>query len=358
MKPLNFDSFVQETVPETDRLISDFYDRKLKDADGTFMKPLFEDIREYCLRPGKRIRPVLVMAGYNGYRKGRKNPESVLPLAAAVEMMHSFLLIQDDIADRADTRRGGPAMHITCGRRYSGNSFNKTIGQDVAVIVADVLFSNALELVSSAPLCSKVKNRFMSIFASTYEKTAMGQILDIIHSGCRDLSHTENIPLQVCTMKTAYYTVYYPLLMGYAAACPGTPEETQRIEKFALPLGLAFQMRDDVLGVFGEEKETGKPSDSDIKEGKYTILIRETMNLLPGKDRKLFTEKFLSVNKSKADVDYIRKAILESGGLESTEKKQNEYIDSSLRSLKALSLSKTFAGVLEDLAGKLRLSRS
>ncbi len=356
MKSLNFDSFVQNTAPAVDRLISDFYDRKLMDARGTFMYPVFEDIREYCLRPGKRIRPVLVMAGYNGYRKGKKAPETILPLAAAVEMMHSFLLIQDDIADRADTRRGGPAMHIICHRRYSENSFNKTIGQDVAGIVADVLFSNALELVSSASLCSRVKNRFMTIFAGTYEKTAMGQILDIIHSGCRDLSSTENIPVQVSTMKTAYYTIYYPLLMGYAAACPVNSEENRLIEKFSLPLGLAFQMRDDVLGVFGEEKETGKPSDSDIKEGKYTILIRETMNLLPEKDCRLFTEKFLSVKKTKSDVNFIRKSIMESGGLETVRKKQNEYIDSSLKALGSLSLSKASAGVLEDMAWKLRLS--
>ncbi|MDR3237423.1 MAG: polyprenyl synthetase family protein [Spirochaetia bacterium] len=349
-----FNSFAAEIIPLIDGIIKDFYDRKIKNADRPFMKEIYADIASYCLRKGKRLRPILLLASYEGYKKGKKARNEMALPAAALEMMHSFLLIQDDIIDKSDTRRGEKAMHIITGR-YAPLTYNKNIGADVAVIAADVLFSNALELTAAADICNRARRRFLSVFAETYEMTAWGQILDILNSKAKAISPEENIPLDISLMKTAYYTVCYPLLMGNVLATTGPISEKKAIEKFAIPLGLAFQIRDDILGVFGSEEETGKPSDSDINEGKYTLLIRNTIERLQGKKRDDFTQKFLSLKKSKTDAAGIRSAIVSSGGLDFTKEKQASLIDEALAAIGGLAMSQSSRKILEGLAVLLRL---
>ncbi|MCL2025994.1 MAG: polyprenyl synthetase family protein [Leptospirales bacterium] len=348
-----FDSFADNAIPIIDGIIKSFYELKIKNAKHRFMKDIYGDISSYCLRKGKRIRPVLLLASYDGYKKGAKARGEMNKMAASLEMMHSFLLIQDDIIDQSAVRRGGKAMHIMTAERYNAGTRSKNIGADIAVITADVLFSNALELVAGADICNRARRRFLSVFADTYEMTAWGQILDILNSKPVSLAIEENIPLDISLMKTAYYTVYYPILMGNILAAPGNPAEREAIEKFAIPLGLAFQIRDDIIGVFGDEKETGKPADSDINERKFTLLIYNTLKRLPKKEQNEFERRFLSVKKS--DAAYLKKTIVSSGALEFTKNKQASLIDESLSALGKLSASKTAQQVLGGFAEKLRL---
>ena len=351
-----FNSFTSVTAPAIDKIIKQYYSRKIKNASQHFMKEIYEDIASYCTRKGKRLRPVLALLAYEGYKKGKKNSAEMAKLAAALEMMHSFLLIQDDIVDKSTMRRGEKAMHVITGERYASITNNDTIGADTAVIAADVLFSNALELVASAEICNRARRRFLAIFADTYEMTAWGQILDILNSKTKTLSVSQNVPLNVSLMKTAYYTIYYPLLMGHVLAGPERSGEREAISSFALPLGLAFQIRDDVLGVFGNEEETGKSTDSDILEGKFTLLIENTIEKLPKKERDDFIARFLSLKKKKSDVEIIRSAIVSSGALDTIRQKQTAFVDESLSHLDSLALSQTARNQLIGLASAIRLS--
>ena len=317
------------------------------------MKEIYADISSYCLRKGKRIRPILLLVSYDGYRKSAKTRSEINKTAASLEMMHSFLLIQDDIIDQSATRRGGKAMHIMAAERYNTETRNKNIGPDIASITADILFSNALELAADADICNRARRRFLSVFADTYEMTAWGQILDILNSKPVSFTIKEDIPLDISLMKTAYYTVYYPILMGNILAVMGKPSEKEAIEKFAIPLGLAFQIRDDITGVFGDEKETGKPADSDINERKFTLLIYNTIERLPKKEQDEFTRRFLSDKKS--DTAYFKKSIVSSGALEFTKNKQASLIDESLSALEKLSISKSSQSILGGFAERLRL---
>ena len=203
-----FDSFADKTIPVIDGIIKKFYELKINNAKHLFMKEIYGDISSYCLRKGKRIRPVLLLASYDGYKKSAKSRDEMNKMAASLEMMHSFLLIQDDIIDQSETRRGDKAMHIMAAERYAAKTRSKNIGTDIAVITADVLFSNALELAAGADICNRARRRFFSVFADTYEMTAWGQILDILNSKPVSLAVKENIPLNISLMKTAYYTVY------------------------------------------------------------------------------------------------------------------------------------------------------
>lgn len=342
-----YEKFSGRLISAIDGIINDFYRKKIANAPQSFIKEIYADIAEYCTRKGKRIRPVLLMAAYSGYKSGKKNENEMLLPAAAIEIMHSFLLIQDDIIDKALTRRGGDAMHVAAEKRYGRKKDG--IGIDIASIAADVIFANALELTASADICNRARKRFLSVFAATYEKTAFGQILDILSSRPDKLNVSEDIPMQISAMKTAYYTIYYPMLMGCVLAMPENPEEKKRIEAFAIPLGLAFQIRDDILGVFGSEEETGKSTDSDIREGKLTLLVQSAFELLPPKKRREFSSRFLSAEKTEEDIRIIKAYISESGGLAAAKEKQAALLNEAKSALYNLSVSKSCKDILSCL---------
>ena len=321
--------FSNEIVPEIDTFINDFFDKKIFIADMDFMKEILACIKEYCLRDGKRIRPLLLINSYYGYKFGFKKKHEIIKLGAIVEMMHSLLLIQDDIIDRSEMRRGGKALHIELGEKYSRLTNNKLIGQDIASVTADILFSLSIELISGLNIRHDIKDRFLGIFSKTYEKTAWGQILDSLNTMPKKIDPESDMPMQINIMKTAYYTIVYPLTMGYILSSGNNKREITNIEAFGIPLGIAFQVRDDLLGIFGIEKNTGKPNDSDILEGKITLPVQNTILKLAGKEREQFIKLFLKIGKSKADVGFIREKIKTSGALDDTLKYHAELIGDS-----------------------------
>jgi geranylgeranyl diphosphate synthase type I len=348
-----FRDFSGGIIPEIDIFIRGFFERKISASEQGFMKEMYGFISEYCLRDGKRIRPVLLLNSYYGYRKGLKKRTEIIRLASAVEMMHSLLLIQDDIIDRSELRRGEKSMHVLLGEKYSHLTSNPLIGQDIASVLADVIFSCCIEIISGADIRHDVKDSFLEVFARTYEKTAWGQILDSLNSMPKSIDPESDAPVRIYLMKTAYYTMVYPLIMGYVLSGEKNQKEMKSIEAFAAPLGVAFQIRDDLLGVFGVEKDTGKPNDSDILEGKMTLLIQNTVRKLAGRERERFIRIFLHAKKSGSDVEYIRNSVYECGALQDTVERHRELIDESRDKLENLVMKKynrdVIRGVIESV---------
>ena len=341
-----FKDFSEKYIPEVDSFIKSFIETKKNKAEYSFISEMYDDLAEYSVRDGKRIRPLLLILSYLGYKKFFNKVDEVVSLGAIVELMHSFLLIQDDIIDRSDTRRGGKALHIISQEKYNSYSHIDTVGRDVALILADILFANSLEVISDADFSKKVKDRFLKIFSETYEMTAWGQILDILHSMPKNIDVEENIPMKVSKMKTAYYTIYYPVVMGYLLTGRNSESELTVIKDFAIPLGLAFQIRDDILGVFGNEKRIGKSADSDILEGKMTLLIQSTVELLKGVEKDHFIEIFTKHKKNTDEVKIIREMIQASGALEQTKNKHKELIEESKKNIDELSIKKESRDIL------------
>ncbi|MCL1864985.1 MAG: polyprenyl synthetase family protein [Spirochaetes bacterium] len=345
--------FSGEIIPDIDAFINGFFDEKIFSADLDFMKEILQFLKEYCIRDGKRIRPLLLLNSYNGYRIGFKKRHEIIKLGAVIEMMHSLLLIQDDIIDRSEMRRGAKALHIQLGDRYSSFSNNTLIGQDIASVTADILFSLSVEIISESKIRYDIKDRFLKIFSQTYEKTAWGQILDSLNTMPKNIDSKSDTPMQVSIMKTAYYTMVYPLTMGYILSGGKNKREIANVESFAIPLGIAFQVRDDLLGIFGIEKDTGKPNDSDILEGKITLPVQNTILKLSDREREQFIKLFLKLKKSKEDVEFIRKSIRDSGALEDTMKLHAKLIDDSYNLLDNLLMKRynkdVIAGIIESV---------
>ncbi len=341
VKPLakysGFNEFQEHVITELDRFVGAFLEDRIRHADEQFMVNGYALIREYCGRPGKRIRPLLVMLSYMGYGGRKKRMEDVLSVAASVELMHSFLLIQDDIIDRADSRRGGPALHVAAQRDFSGISASGTSASDGALILADIVMACALELAGSTAFGPKVMNNFWKVFSSTYELTAWGQIRDIMYSMPTTLDIDEDVPEQISRLKTAHYTIRSPLHMGYVLAGKQSGEEVGRIGSFGLNLGMAFQVRDDIIGVFGKQDETGKPIDSDLREGKYTLLVRYAYQLLDEKRKQRLEKLFCAEEKTGSAVEELRALIRVSGALQRARDDLARYTASAEKELQLLS---------------------
>ncbi|HPA72110.1 MAG TPA: polyprenyl synthetase family protein [Spirochaetota bacterium] len=306
-----FAAFGARHVPLIDRVIQGHFDAKRRCSRG-LARTLFSDLREYCLRDGKRVRPLLLLLACRGYLKGPWRAGEMAKMAASLELMHSFLLVQDDIIDRSDLRRGKKTLHIIAGERFTPLTRNPRVGSDVALVMADMLMTGALELVAAAGIDPAMKDRFLRLFAETYERTARGQILDIIHSLPKKFDDP-SVPWEIGVTKTAYYTMVFPLQMGYLLAGGRSKNEEKRIHDFALPLGLAFQIRDDILGVFGRDDTTGKPSSSDLQEGKYTFLVSDTVRKLPAQKRRRFIALLTAPKKSAAALREMRLLMLSAG---------------------------------------------
>lgn len=348
-----FRHFSAEYVPQIDGLITGLFEQRIASSDAGFMKEMYAAVSEFCLRDGKRIRPLLLINAFNGYRRGFGSRAGIIKLATAVELMHSFLLVQDDIIDRSELRRGKKSLHILMNDMYGRLSLNPAIGTDIASVLADVIFSCAVDLVGSAEVRAAYKNRFLRVFSKTYEMTAWGQILDSLCTMPASIDPQSDAPMRISLMKTAYYTMVYPMVMGYVLSGGRNEREKKRIGDFGIPLGVAFQVRDDLLGVFGVEGDTGKPNDSDIKEGKFTLLVQNAVANLQGSERSEFTARFLKTEKTELDVEYIRSMIIDSGAMNDTITRHRELIDEAKLKLDELALTgrsrDVLAGVIESI---------
>lgn len=221
---------------------------------------VLEQVRSYSLRPSKRIRPGLVLVGYALGRGDTRAPSGLWRFAAATELLHTFMLIHDDVADQADTRRGGAALHKMLGEGR--------LGENLAIVIGDHLYGRSLEVMLGCNLPdADVATRY---FLKVCRYTAAGQYMDIRlpHQPLAELSIYN--ALRVAYLKTALYGFTAPLVCG-AMLSGGDPELINKLERFGRYVGTAYQLRDDLLGLYGQSSVVGKPTDSDLAQGKRTF---------------------------------------------------------------------------------------
>lgn len=344
-----FDEFSKVYSPKIDLSIEKYLEAKKKSAPYEHAADIYGLFREFCLRGGKRVRPLLLLNAYLGYARGPRRTAAVVRLAAVLEIIHAMFLVQDDVIDRSPVRRGGRTLHRVFRERYGRFTANANIGNDIAVVTADVLFAGALDVLAGTAMDLRVKNEFLRMLGMTIESTAWGQILDVMNTRSLDADVKEETALTISTLKTAYYTVYYPMLMGHALAGGGTRSEGKKIRDFALPLGLAFQLRDDILGVFGTAGDTGKSVDSDLGEGKLTFLIQNTLQALGPRGRRRFQAVLRKERKNSREIAFLRRTIRECNALLRTGQKFKELTGLSRERMKLLGMRPRALGVLSGV---------
>jgi len=311
-----------------------FLDRKEKQAKvlAPGYQQAVQEIKRLVKAGGKRIRPLMI---YTSFRScyGKNNKE-VWNNCIAVELIHCFCLIHDDIMDASETRRG----EISCYRK---------LGADKAILIGDVALILAEELVSQ-----NAKHYFDLL---KFE-VAGGQWLDIRKFKIKNDKFKIKDVFKIMRLKTAMYTFARPLQIG-ACLAGADKKIIKAFFEYGIKIGIAFQIQDDILGVFGKEEETGKPVGDDIKEGKKTLLIAELLKNISTSEIDKINRIYGNKNASSKQVKYIKKLMLEYDVLKEEKRKMIQLIEEGEEILKGLEINKKEKQFLKEI-GQFIISRS
>jgi len=336
------------------------------------LSPVAAFSREF-LSGGKRFRALFCFWGWQAVRtagdKGDDGSDSgavtaggaldaVVSVASALELFHAAALVHDDLIDNSDTRRGKPAahkrfehLHENEGWGGSGATFGTgaaTLLGDLLLILSDELFDEGLTQLVSAPARRATRAEFNRM---RIDVTA-GQYLDIFEeigwSGRPDSEQLERAE-RVIVFKSAKYSIESPLLIG-ASLAGATAGQLESLRAFGLPLGIAYQLRDDLLGVFGDADVTGKPSGDDLREGKRTVLIALTRQSIPSGARAALDELLGDPELTPEQIRTMQLTIRESGAVDTVERMIADNVARAIEALDAAPLGAAAKGQLRELA--------
>lgn len=224
-----------------------------------------------ALAGGKRFRPLLCCAGWRAAGGEGPLPGAVARVAASLELFHTFAVLHDDVMDRSPTRRGQPTAQFLVAARHAGLRRADEIGVNTAILLGDIAVGWSYELAYEAGLDPRTAQRVWRALAEMRTETAVGQYLDLMGIDAGNPGNVE-LALRTARGKTAAYTVAWPLRVGAMMAGACSPV-TEMLTEFGLAVGEAFQLRDDLLNVFGDPGTTGKPAGDDLCNGKNTVLL-------------------------------------------------------------------------------------
>lgn len=303
------------------------------DAVDPALGGLARTTRDLVLAGGKRLRPTFA---YWGWRAVSDDPiEPVLPALAALELMHTFALVHDDVMDESATRRGRPTAHRIFAAQH-GDRF----GTSAAILVGDLCLVWADQLIARSPLPTATLFAVRARYDRMRLEAVSGQYLDILGETTPD-DWSADRALLVARLKTASYTVQRPLQFGLALAGTSPDMLDETYERYGALVGEAFQLRDDLLGVFGDPEVTGKPAGDDLRAGKPTTLL-----LLA---RQLATPAQLAVFDS-APPAVVAEVVAETGAVARVETMIQERVAAAIASLAPAPLAAEARAALIELA--------
>jgi geranylgeranyl diphosphate synthase type I len=268
---------------------------------------------------GKRLRPAFAYWGWRGALAGapaeREDEDAVLRAVSALEFLHASALVHDDVMDAAQTRRGRPATHVGFTARHAADGLAgdpAAFGTGAAILVGDLALVWSDELLGCSGLSAAALGRARAVWDVMRAEVMSGQYLDLLRAaGGLPGAHGA---LTVARFKSAGYTVQRPLQLG-AAVAGGRPEVREAFSRIGLALGEAFQLRDDVLGVFGDPAVTGKSADDDLREGKRTLLVELAEERADRAGRRLLRESLGNPAAGPDELDALRRLMETTGAL-------------------------------------------
>lgn len=292
-------AFLKEFEPYYKR----FFERRIKSVSSypKIIPYFYKQLNDFS-SGGKRMRAFLVYLGYK--TAGGRDLIRILPISLALELLHSFLLIHDDIIDKSDFRRGKLTMHKRL-EKLAGVHY----GFSQAIIVGDIAYFEAIKLVNESDFDLELKQQGISTLDEVILETAYGELLDVDYS----YHNTKLAQIkQVTDLKTSRYTFVGPLTIG-AVLAGAEKKVLSKLTRFGLLVGMAFQLRDDILGVFADEKILGKPTLSDMREGKNTILIYKAREFANDAQLKELSSIWGNQYASARDLKLVQRILKESG---------------------------------------------
>ncbi len=300
-------------------------------------------IRQLVVAGGKRLRPAFCYWGFVGLG-GSPDDQAWVDAGAAFELLHAFALFHDDVMDGSSTRRGERTTHLAYADRHIDGDWAgeaRRFGEGVAILVGDLAFVYADELLHDAPIAAR------RLWSELRIELNIGQYLDILGTAQRERSRTS--AERIARFKSAKYTIERPLHLGALLAYPESAGTLPALSAYGLPLGDAFQMRDDVLGAFGDEAVTGKPVGDDLREGKPTPLLAIAHERATAAELTVLSLVGRS-DLDDEDITRIQAVLVETGALAALEAQIDELTTTAIASLPSSGLTARAQIALEELA--------
>jgi geranylgeranyl diphosphate synthase type I len=313
---------------------------------GPELEPVLAAL-EAMLTGGKRLRPAFCYWGWRG--AGGGDEPGIHAAAASLELLQACALVHDDVIDNSDTRRGLPAAHKRLEALHAASGWSGSaagFGQGAAILIGDLCLAWCEDLYQGSGLPAEALRAGRRPFDQMRTEVMAGQYLDMLEQ-VRD-SESVEASLRVMRYKSAKYTVERPLHLG--AALAGRYEELAPVyTAYGLPLGIAFQLRDDVLGVFGDPGETGKPAGDDLREGKRTLIVAETLERASAADAAEFRRHLGDPDLSAEAVAWMRGVVADSGALDACERRIDAYAGQAAAALESALIDDAARPALADL---------
>lgn len=300
---------------------------------------LWSTIRSLFEAGGKRLRPYILLSTFDAFAPNDEI-ESIMPAALAQEMIHVAMLIHDDIIDRDTVRYGIKNISGQYNDNYEpyveSISERMHITQSSALLAGDVLISDAYRLLSKVDRPHEVVTQAISIFSNGIFDVVGGELIDTESAFIPSLNLSAET---IARFKTASYSFISPLTMGATLANAST-EQVALLHRFGEMIGIGYQLKDDLLGVFGDEDETGKSTSSDIREGKNTVLIEQFRVCGTASQKKKFFELFKNPDATDSEIAEARTILLESGAKVRVDERIAELKEASEAIIEQLEISK------------------
>lgn len=278
-----------------------------------------------ALRGGKRLRARFCLTGWGAVRPSPAGfDDAALAVATSLEIFHAAALVHDDLVDNSDTRRGQPAAHraLQAAHRDAGwTGDSDTFGRSGAILLGDLLVAWSDDLLEEGLRDSPTADATRRAYAQMRRDVTIGQFLDVAEESAYtvhpDDTHAERA-LRVASYKSARYSIQQPLQIG-AALGGAAHAQSDALGRFGHDVGMAFQLRDDVLGVFGDSAVTGKPVGDDLREGKRTVLVAYAREAVSPQERRAIDQRLGDPALDAEQIGILQRTIVDSGALARTE---------------------------------------
>jgi geranylgeranyl diphosphate synthase type I len=312
------------------------------------LRPVAQALRDFVLVSGKRLRPAFAYWGWRG--AGGADGDEVVAAVASLELLHACALIHDDVMDASDTRRGRPAIHRRFAALHEAQGWRgdaDDFGRAAAILLGDICLVWSDLGLNESGLPGAALQRARPTYDRMRVEVMSGQYLDVLEQAMG--SESVERSLRVVRFKSGLYSVERPLRMGGQLA--GAPDDLlAAYSAYGLPLGDAFQLRDDVLGVFGDPSQTGKPAGDDLREGKRTVLVAMALAHADAAQAELVRHRLGDPALDDAGVAALRQVIVDTKALQQVEELIEARLAEALAALDRAPVAEEAGTVLRELA--------
>lgn len=321
-----------------DKAFEIFLDVKLKEVDA-MSHDLAETLiqaKPMWVRGGKRMRPYLSHLAYQAC--GGKDTALSLSAGMSLEMLHVFALVHDDIIDRSTLRRGYPTLHVQLTDRHYAQSLRgsaERYGESLAILIGDLLFSFANEIVVRLACSDIIAEKIGALFYSIQQELLAGEYEDVRVTAQLDAITKQEV-ITIMSRKSGRYSIERPLQFGATLAGNNDVTLFEDFSRFSTPLGIAFQLKDDILGTFGDQEKLGKPVDSDIRQGKPTLMVIHALQRASQNDKALLLRVLADTEASNDEVESVRRVLIATGSRAYAEEQAKGYIQKAFIALEQL----------------------